>query len=120
MQLSKRTIPTWDELEMRGITQEEWNAMDSERQDAILREIDKEDERRNAQVEIERERERKKEEARLLKIEEKARKRDVEKRKKMAILESAFESSDDDGGGGGSDDSDWFEGDIEFDGSDDE
>jgi hypothetical protein len=40
--------------------------------------------------------------------------------KKQAILESAFASSSDDDDDNNSSGSDWFEGDLEFDGSDDE
>lgn len=113
LQLAPRTIPTGDELEGLGISQDELNAMTAEKQAELLRKIEDEENKRQAQLELEREREG----LRLHKLKEKARKKDEAGRKKKALLESAF-ASDDDGNSGS--DSDWFEGDLEFDGSDDE
>jgi len=111
LQLAKRSLPTWDELEKRHISQEEWNGMTPDQQEAILCEIEEEDERKMAQVK----REKEKEDARLQRLENKAKKQRAMQEKQRAMLESAF-ASDDDGSSG----SDWFEGDLEFDGSDDE
>jgi len=111
LQLAKRSIPTWDELEKRRISQEEWNGMTPDQQEAILCEIEEEDERNMAKAK----REKEKEDARLLRLENKAKKQHALQEKQRAMLESAF-ASDDDGSSG----SDWFEGDLEFDGSDDE
>lgn len=117
LQLAKRSIPTWDELEKRHISQEEWNnnmIYPPDRQEAILREIEEE----NVQRQVVEQREREREDARIHRLEVKAKKKVELMVKKKAILESAFASSSDDDGG--SSDSDWFEGDLEFDGSDDE
>mmetsp|Transcript_16940 Transcript_16940/g.27539 ORF Transcript_16940/g.27539 Transcript_16940/m.27539 type:complete len:1080 (-) Transcript_16940:164-3403(-) len=115
LQLAPRSIPTWDELEKRHITQEEWNTMTPDRQEGLLREIEDEEDRKKAFQE----REKEKEGMRVYKMENRARKKRDLMKKKRAILESAFASSDEDGDGGSSG-SDWFEGDLEFDGSDDE
>eukprot|EP00581_Thalassiosira_minuscula_P001841 CAMPEP_0183745998 /NCGR_PEP_ID=MMETSP0737-20130205/66521_1 /TAXON_ID=385413 /ORGANISM="Thalassiosira miniscula, Strain CCMP1093" /LENGTH=1179 /DNA_ID=CAMNT_0025981677 /DNA_START=127 /DNA_END=3668 /DNA_ORIENTATION=- len=115
LQLAPRSIPTWDELEKRHISQEEWNSMAPDRQEDILRDIEEEANRKR----VAEEREREKEEARVARLEIKARKKDAQVKKERAILESAFASSDEDDDGNSSG-SDWFEGDLEFDGSDDE
>ena len=115
LQLTKRSIPTWDELKNRHVTQEEWNAMTPDQMMAILCEIDEEETKQAAHLK----RQQDKEDAREYRLEIKAKKRAAEKVKQKTILESAFASSSDDDGDGSSG-SDWFEDDLEFDGSDDE
>ena len=112
LDLAKRSIPTWDELESRNITQEEWNAMTVELQDGILKDIEAEEIKMHAQVK----RKREKEAVRVYRLENREKKKKKAEVKQRAILESAFASSSDDD----SDGSDWFEGDLVFDGSDDE
>ena len=113
LQLAPRSIPTWDELEKRHVSQNEWNEMMPDQQEVILLEIEEEDRRKAAQSQ----REQEKEDARAQRLEnQKKKSRDMMKKKK-AILESAFASDDDDDGSSGSD---WFEGDLVFNGSDDE
>lgn len=72
----------------------------------------------NQKLEVQNERAIKKEEARIHRQEYKVRKQKIQEQKKKAILESAFASDDD--GVDWSDDSDWFEDDAIFEGSDDE
>ena len=86
--------------------------MTSDEQDAVLLEIEKGEERKRVIAE----REREKVEARIHRKEIKAEKKKAAQVKQRAILESAFADSDDDNSSG----SDWFEADLEFDGSDDE
>ena len=109
---AKCLISTWDQLESCNITQEKWNAMTAELQDGILKDIEAEEIKMHAQAE----REREKEAARAYRLENREKKKKKAEVKQRAILESAFASSSDDD----SDDSDWFEGDFEFDGSNDE
>jgi len=87
--------------------------MTTELQDRILKDIEAEEIKMLAQAE----REREKEAASVYRLEnrEKKKKKAAEV-KQQAILESAFASSSDDD----SDGSDWFEGDLVFDRSDDE
>jgi hypothetical protein len=113
LQLAPRSIPTWDELEKRHVSQNEWNEMTPDQQEVILLEIEEEDRRRAAQMQ----REKVKEDARSQRLDNQTKKKRAMMEKKQAILESAFASGDDDDGSSGSD---WFEGDLEFDGSDDE
>ena len=86
--------------------------MTLDRQEGILREIEEEEDCKKAVAE----REKEKEGMRIYKMENRARKKRDMMKKKRAILESAFASSSDDD----SDGSDWFKGDLVFDGSDDE
>ncbi|KAL3811217.1 hypothetical protein ACHAXA_008976 [Cyclostephanos tholiformis] len=113
LKLAPRSIPTWDELEKRHVSQNEWNEMTPDQQEVILLEIEEDDRKKTAQMQ----REREKEDARALRLDNKNKKKRAMMKKKQAILESAFASGDDDDGSSGSD---WFEGDLEFDGSDDE
>ena len=113
LQLAPRSIPTWDELEKRHVSQNEWNEMTPDQQEIILLEIEEEDRRKAAQSQ----REQEKEDAMALRLENKTKKSCDMMKKKKAILESAFASDDDDDRSSGSD---WFEGDLEFNGSDDE
>ena len=113
LQLAPRSIPTWDELEKRHVSQNEWNEMTPDQQEVILLEIEEEDRRKAAQSQ----REQEKEDAMALRLEYKTKKSCDMMKKKKAILESAFASDDDDDRSSGSD---WFEGDLDFNGSDDE
>jgi len=103
--LAPRSIPTWNELEQRDISQEQWNEMTAEEQEAILTEIEEEKAKQQAQIQ----REKEKEQARLQRQENKAKKKRQEEAKKKSLLEDAFASSSDDD----SDGSDWFEGELE-------
>ncbi|KAL9185400.1 hypothetical protein ACHAXT_003177 [Thalassiosira profunda] len=106
LQLAPRSIPTWDELESRNISQEAWNAMSREEQEKVLEEVEEEEKRRRVQLE----REKEKEEARIHRQENRAKKEKELMVKKQAILESAFASDDDSDASSGSD---WFEEDLE-------
>ena len=110
IQIAKRSIPTWDELEKRSITQAEWNEMTTEQQDDVIREIEEEEAKRQVQLQ----REKEKDIARAQRAETKAKKKRDDQVKKEALLANAFaSSSDDDDGSSGSD---WFEDDLaEFD-----
>ena len=88
--------------------------MQPEEQEAVLGEIEAEEERRRAREE----REREKVEARAQKQESKAKKQKALREKQRALLASAFASDDE--GNGNSSGSEWFEADLQFDGSDDE
>jgi len=103
--LAPRSIPTWNELEQRDITQTQWNDFTQEEQEAILIEIEEEKAKQQAQLQ----REKAKEQARLQRQENKAKKKRQEEAKKKSLLEDAFASSSDDD----SDGSDWFEGELE-------
>jgi hypothetical protein len=109
LQLVPRSIPTWDELEKRNISQSEWNDMTPDQQEVILLEIE-EEERRKA---LQRQRDQEKEEVRVNRKMNKSKKKQGTEEKKQAILMSAFDSSDEE-------DSDWSEGCVAFNGSDDE
>ena len=50
LQLAPRSIPTWDELEKRHVSQNEWNEMTPDQQEVILLEIEEEDRRKAAQM----------------------------------------------------------------------
>ena len=110
--LAPRTIPTWNELEQRDITQTQWNSFTPEEQEAVLTEIEEEKAKQQAQIQ----REKEKEQARLQRQENKAKKKRQEEAKKKSLLEDAFASSSDDD----SDGSDWFEGDLDLEEFDDE
>jgi hypothetical protein len=114
LHLAPRSIPTWDELEARHVTQEAWHAMTVERREEIVRALEEDEDRARAAATREQEREA----ARAQKSKDKARKKEARGAKQRALLASAFASSDEDAGC--SSDSDWFENDLEFDGSDDE
>lgn len=72
----------------------------------------------NQKIVVQNERAMKKEEARINRQQYREKKQKIQEQKKKAILESAFASDDD--GVDWSDDSDWFEDDAVFEGSDDE
>jgi hypothetical protein len=57
LQLAPHSIPTWDELESRHITQDEWNEMTEDQQADLLHEIEEEDARERVQLQREKERE---------------------------------------------------------------
>ena len=113
MQLVPRSIPTWDELEKRNISQSEWNDMTPDQQEVILLEME-EEERRKA---LQRQRDQEKEEVRVHRKMNKSKKKQGTEEKKQAILMSAFDSSDEEDN---SSDSEWSEGVVAFNGSDDE
>ena len=113
MQLVPRSIPTWDELEKRNISQSEWNDMTLDQQEVILLEME-EEERRKA---LQRQRDQEKEEVRVHRKMNKSKKKQGTEEKKQAILMSAFDSSDEEDN---SSDSEWSEGVVAFNGSDDE
>jgi hypothetical protein len=114
LQLVPRSIPTWDELEKRNISQSEWNDMTPDQQEVILLEME-EEERRKA---LQRQRDQEKEEVRVNRKMNKSKKKQGTEEKKQAILMSAFDSSDEEEDR--SSDSDWSEGGVAFRGSDDE
>ena len=106
--VAPRSIPTWDELEKRSITQTEWKEMTEEQQAVILREVDEANAKKAAQIQQEKE----KEAARVQRLKNKAKKKEAAAVKKKTLLENAFASDSDDDGS----DSDWFESElVEFD-----
>ena len=113
LQLAKRQIPAPDELDKRNITPEQWEELDSNTKEQMMREI----EELNAKKQAALEREKKKIDARIHRKEHKAKKKQDVLEKKQALMERAFASDDDDDD---DTDNDWFESDIAFDGSDDE
>mmetsp|Transcript_25788 Transcript_25788/g.40464 ORF Transcript_25788/g.40464 Transcript_25788/m.40464 type:complete len:999 (+) Transcript_25788:44-3040(+) len=113
LQLAKRQIPPPDELERRNLSPEQWEELDNNMQEQILREIDEQNEKKRLALE----REQRKVDARIQRKEHKAKKKQDFQQKKQALLASAFASDDDDDDDS---DNDWFESDIAFDGSDDE
>lgn len=112
LQLVPRSIPTWDELEKRNISQSEWNDMTPDQQEVILLEMEDE-ERRKA---LQRQRDQEKEEVRVHRKMNKSKKKQGIEEKKQAILMNAFDSSDEEDN---SSDSDWSGG-CSFNGSDNE
>ena len=106
--VAPRSIPMWDELEKRNITQTEWKEMTEEQQAVILREVDEANAKKAAQIQQEKE----KEAARVQRLKNKAKKKEAAAVKKKTLLENAFASDSDDDGS----DSDWFESElVEFD-----
>jgi len=112
LQLAKRQIPPPDELDKRNLTPEQWDELDNNTQEQILREIDEQNEKKRLALE----REQRKIDARIHRKEHKAKQKQQVQQKKQALLESAFASDDDEDDS----DNDWFESDIAFNGSDDE
>jgi hypothetical protein len=105
LQLTKRQIPPPDELDKRNLSPEQWEELDSNTQEQILREIDEQ----NKKKQLAQEREQRKIDARIHRQELKAKKKQDVQQKKQALLESVFASDDDDDDDS---DNDWFESDI--------